>query len=105
MSEPTDRIPTSFGLDLDDTYTNDPVLWNEFIKLAISRGHKVWIVTCRRDTPENREDVFEMTAMTGLKPWQHVFTNLGPKKDHCERHGIRIDNWIDDDPACILRGK
>ena len=88
----------NIGLDYDKTYTADPALWEEFIHNATLRGHRVWIVTARRDTEENRGIVVVPSAtvvFTGLaaKPWfmQH-------KRD------VKIDIWIDDDPLTCAQG-
>lgn len=90
----------NIAIDYDDTYTADPGLWDQFIASARERGHKVWIVTCRRDTPENREEV----QVPGCRVF---FTNLGSKLDFVKvkRAGMKIDIWIDDDPRCIWEGK
>lgn len=85
------------ALDYDDCYTKDAQFWDEVISLAKSRGHTIIIVTCRRDTLENREDI--------QVPHTVLFTNLAPKLGYLERMGIRFDVWVDDDPACILHGK
>lgn len=88
----------TLGLDYDQTYTAAPEFWDAFIALAKEHGHKVWIVTCRRDTDENREEV----KVDGCYV---VFTNLAPKQWHCERRGLKIDIWIDDDVKCVFEGK
>lgn len=38
------------ALDYDNTYTADNVLWDAFIKLSVSLGHSVYIVTMRNPT-------------------------------------------------------
>lgn len=99
--------PKTIALDYDDTYTADPELWQMFIMRAEKRGHRVYIVTCRRDTDENRLEVYgdRESTLTGL-PWsRHIFTGLAPKKWFCEQRGIKIDIWIDDMPECIYLGR
>lgn len=91
-----------YAIDYDQTFSEDPLLWQSFCKAAIERGHAVWIVTCRMDTDENLED---LVAVTGLEPWRHQFTNMGPKKDYCAERGIFPSVWIDDMPESILRGR
>lgn len=88
----------TIAIDYDQTYTNDPALWDCFILDAKSRGHAVWIVTCRRDTLENRADV----KVSGCAV---IFTNLSAKQWSLEQRGLKVDVWIDDDPACVLHGK
>ena len=92
-----------FGIDFDDTFTADPELWRAFIANAHERGHSCFVVTCRRDTDENRETVAEFVG--DLPRWRQLITGLSAKKWFCERQGIEIDVWIDDDPACVLNGK
>lgn len=90
----------NIGLDYDDTYSADPELWDAFIDRSIARKHAVYLVTCRRDTPENREDVY----VSGIAVHRHIFTGLAAKKWFCEELGIKIDVWIDNNPESIVRG-
>lgn len=89
------------ALDFDDTYTADPPFWDSFIVLAQRHGHEVICVTCRRDTPENREIV----AIPLLRWSSHYFTGLAAKRWFLEQHGIAVDVWLDDDPECVYKGK
>lgn len=89
---------TTFALDYDGTYTRDPALWDAFIAAAKAAGHRVLIVTCRRDTEENVADV-------KVEGCPVIFTRLGSKAECCAKRGTNIDVWIDDDPKCILYGK
>ena len=90
----------NIALDYDDTYTAAPKLWDMTIDAAEFHGHVVYVVTCRRDTPENREEV----AVAGIPKHRHIFTGLAAKKWFCEQRGIKIDVWIENDPETILRG-
>lgn len=89
----------NIAIDYDDTYTKDPHLWDRFIRDAKENGHRVWIVTCRRDTDENREDLGKPSDCVVF------FTSLSPKHAYMAKMGLNVDVWIDDDPACILHGK
>ena len=89
----------NIGLDYDDTYTKDPLLWDHFIR-HLPYSHKVYIVTCRRDTPENREEV----CVKGIAKHRHHFTGLAAKKWYMEQQGIKVDVWIDDNPDSIVKG-
>lgn len=86
------------AIDFDNTYTLDPEFWDRFIANAKASGHKVWCVTARRNTEENRETVVVPGVLT-------VFSELGSKIDCMERRGIKIDVWIDDDPLTCARGR
>lgn len=97
----------NLAIDFDDTFTANPAFWLDVIRIATKHGITCYIVTCRRDTPENREIVYgdRENTKTGL-PWsRHIFTNLGPKRDFCIARGLHIDVWADDDPGCVLFGK
>ena len=88
------------ALDYDRTYTADPLLWDRFIDRAAVQGHVVHLVTCRRDTPENRREV----QAFGIPPYRHHFTGLAAKRWFMEQKGIHVDIWIDDDPDSITKG-
>ena len=77
------------------------------VAVAQSRGHNCYIVTCRRDTDENRQEVYgdPDEPSTGLHWGRHLFTGLAAKRWFCEQRGLKIDVWIDDDPSCIENGK
>lgn len=91
----------TLALDFDDCYTLDPALWDAFIANAHERGHKVYCVTCRRDTDDNREAV----RIACLEPHRHVFTGLVAKRWFMEQRGIKVDVWLDDTPACVENGR
>jgi hypothetical protein len=88
----------NLSIDYDETYTRDPAAWNEFIDLMQSNGHNVYCVTLRHDKTEGKP-VREALAkrVDGL-----FFTNRQAKKDFMAERGIRIDVWVDDNPAFIL---
>jgi len=87
----------TIGLDFDDTYTADPELWDRFVCVASQRGHRVVVVTCRRDTEENRKALQEADL-----PCLWFYANMGAKETVLRHeHGIEVDIWIDDDPACV----
>ena len=104
----------NIGLDFDGTFTADEPLWRNFIGDAQAVGHAVYIVTCRMDTDENREDVLgldfgytpppsALVIRTGLPVWKHKFTSGSPKRWFLEQQGIHI--WIDDMPECVEHGR
>lgn len=83
------------GLDWDDTYTRDPIGWDMFIKLMISRGHYVYIVTWR-----DEEEAKEIYEQLGNTPVEGVFaTNRKAKAKFMFDLGIMIDVVVDDNPA------
>lgn len=101
----------NIAIDFDDTFTADPDLWRAFIKDAEARGHKCYIVTCRRDEEENRDDVHGPcgvqigdSPITGLPRHRHYFTSLRSKRRYLEHCGVLIDVWIDDIPDSVENG-
>lgn len=85
------------GLDFDGTFTEDPELWNQFITLAKSRGHRVFCVTCRRETEENIAECDVPGVLT-------YFTDRAPKDWFMREQGIVVDVWVDNDVKVILHG-
>lgn len=78
-------MPLNIALDWDGTYTADPELWDAFIKLAQSRGHRVTFVTLRDAILEP----INMNAPT-------VYCSRTAKAKH-----FNADIWIDDRPRWI----
>lgn len=97
------------AIDYDDTFTAAPEFWQEFITKAESCGHHCYIVTCRPDNQENRDDIIGdcdgVSHNTGLPKHRHYFTSLAPKRWYMEGRGIQIDIWIDDMPESVERGR
>lgn len=88
------------ALDWDDTVTRDPVMWLQFIRLALERHHDIRIVTMRyeRELDDIREflkrhDVFINIIATGREQ----------KRPFCEELGWIPSVWIDDTPEYIVR--
>lgn len=82
------------GLDYDNTYTDDPVLFGEFIKLAQSRGHIVFVTTARNH--DNIKDI-----QNALPELEIIASAGGPKRPATNAYGVSIDIWIDDMPEII----
>ena len=75
------------ALDYDKTYTADPVLWNDFIKSAQSRGHEIKIVTMRY--PSEPIDP---------APVEVIYTSRKAKMSF-----VKADIWIDDSPQWVYQ--
>lgn len=85
------RMPLVIALDYDNTYTDAPELWDEFIKSATRRGHVVVCVTYR--TPD-------MPIETEMQI--PVFYTSGQlKADFMREYGLEPSIWIDDMPELI----
>lgn len=91
----------NIGLDYDDTFTRDPIGWTAVVKLLVSRGHLVYIVTWRND--EEAKEVF-----AEMQYWQADIegiyaTDRKAKEPFMFAKGIRIDVWIDDNPRAVIQ--
>lgn len=78
------------SIDYDDTYTEDPELFEAFIQLAKSRGHVVVMCTGRNwgmKVPVSSCEVF--------------YTGGLPKAEFMKSQGLEVDIWVDDWPEII----
>jgi hypothetical protein len=92
----------NIALDYDGTYTEDPELWDMFIRKAREKGHKVYIVTMRCETTPGEYD--EVKHYLDDKVDGMIFTNRKAKAKFCwiER-GMSFDIWIDDNPQWVVQ--
>lgn len=89
------------GVDFDDTFTADRVLWRDFMRRASARGHKIVCVSCRPDDEENRAEMsVQLPAFVPL-----FLTSGAPKEWFMREQGLPVDVWIDDYPDCIKNGR
>ncbi len=88
-----------FAIDFDGTWSRDACFFHNFVTALRMRGHDAILVTCRSEECGN--DV--VLAIAGLIPI--VFTDHRPKREECDRLGLRVDVWIDDMPETIVRGR
>lgn len=85
------------ALDFDDTYTQDPALFNAFVSHAKKNGHYVFVVTARSESYglQDIEDALpgiEIVATGGEKKRQYLSENGYPNPSI----------WIDDMPELIV---
>lgn len=80
------------ALDYDGTYTEDPLLWQMFIRTARIRGHRVICVTARWPSSP-------VPATCGFDDL--VYAPEGDKSTAARRAGYRVDVWIDDMPGTV----
>lgn len=84
-------------IDLDGTYTRDPILWSAFIRLAKGSGYTVIAATMRRPKEECPGLMLLKREVEAV-----YFTCRNAKAEYLERKGIYPDIWIDDSPYWIL---
>jgi 5'(3')-deoxyribonucleotidase len=94
----------TIAIDFDDTLTAAPKLWRRFVTDVIVRyGHRIVVVTARRETEENCDLIEEWFQEEGFPDLPVFFTSLQSKVDYMEKRGVKVDIWIDDDPRrCAL---
>jgi hypothetical protein len=85
------------SIDYDDTFTRDKILWTEFIKSSIMRGHTVVCVTARCETYDSREVIEDLGHLVEI-----YFTCGKPKQKFMFNKGICVHVWIDDCPEAIV---
>lgn len=94
---PTPEGKLVIALDYDGTYSADPGLWLEFIKIAQKRGHEVLIATMRTDA-----ELDDMCETLQDRVNRIIPTHRNAKKPFLEGFGIKPDIWIDDYPHFII---
>lgn len=94
----------NISVDFDDTYTRDPILWDEFISRAQERGHTVYCVTAREPLKQFRDEVYESIGRL-IGERNCYFTDGSAKEKFMFDKGIWIDVWIDDSPKFINQSK
>ena len=94
----------NLSIDFDDTYTRDPILWDQFIDLAQSRGHTVYCVTAREPSKINKQEVYDSIGLVIGKD-NCYFTSQMAKAKYMSEKGINIDVWIDDLPSNVDNNK
>lgn len=90
----------NIALDFDDTYTRSPAMWNKIVQTFLDNGHTVYCVTWRY--PEEMNIVFE-TIGKFIGEENCIPTSRMSKLNRMSKERkIRIDIWIDDNPASII---
>lgn len=84
----------NIGLDFDDTFTEDPELWRQFVASCSARGHLVFVTTARFSN--NLADIER--ALPGIEV---IASNGGMKGVAAKAAGVTIDVWIDDMPELV----
>lgn len=87
----------NIGLDYDDTYTRDPLMWDSVIDIMQKCGHKVYLVTWR--TPSECYDLPKdlTNKLDGVYP-----TSRKAKESYMLSQGINIHVFIDDNAWAVI---
>jgi hypothetical protein len=83
------------AIDYDHTYTLNPNLWNQIIKIFKQQNNNVYCVTKRYQ--DNSEDIVKAFANIDVP----IIYALKSKLEAVSEAGIKIDVWIDDKPQSI----
>ena len=93
---------TSIAIDFDRTFTSDVDMWRTVIRMFAQRGHKVYCITGRTETPYSRAELYNTFGPTTFSLLARcIFCNHLPKREITRQLGIHIDIWIDDLPEGI----
>ncbi len=84
------------ALDYDETYTRDPIFWDNVITLAKQRGHSVICATMRFE-----HEGCEVVAALKDKVEAIIFTGRRAKWGVVYDAGYMPSVWIDDSPNWI----
>lgn len=91
----------TISLDYDRTFTAAPGLWRSFVVDAVARGNRVWCISRRADTEENRSEI--RLAFGELELAGTLLVGDGQKKRAAaQAAGVEVDVWIDDFPEGIV---
>lgn len=93
-----------FAIDFDGTITATPDIWKAVVEMLRAKGSDAWVVTQRRDTEENREEIRQFLKSQDFPFMAILFTNLAPKTWAAEKRGLRFTQWVDDSPEKAVNG-
>lgn len=85
------------GLDFDDTYSADPELFDNLIRVATFRGHEITFVTWRCAVHHSDETYNDDIEEAAYRNRINIVYCAGKAKDTC----YAADIWMDDSPWSI----
>jgi stalled ribosome rescue protein Dom34 len=85
-------MTTTIALDYDGTYTTMPEIWLDFIQKVLDKGHKVVVVTMRREEEGDNID----PRLKALVPI--MYTSRKAKIKYARMNGLTPNIWIEDQP-------
>ncbi len=84
----------NIAIDFDGTWSRDPGCFIQLTHLLQEKNHRVFIVTRRVQS----DGIHLNQIPTNVKV---IYCNGEFKRLHCEKLGLKIDIWIDDEPGTI----
>lgn len=100
----------TIAFDFDQTITAAPELMAQWMQQARQVGHRVVIVTARRDTVERYSEVNDWLIENDLESVPIFMTSGQSKLDYMDKQRQigrvqwKVDIWIDDAPTSIVWG-
>lgn len=93
-----------FGIDYDQTWTEDPELFAMFVKMIWKRGHSACIVTLRDRSDASYHEIRQsVDKHLGDKAEALPIVHCGGewKKHVTDAMHLEVDVWVDDTPNFI----
>lgn len=87
----------TIAIDFDDTFSADPDLWREFVRIATGRRYKHICILVTNRTEEKGNDV--RAEVGDLMPI--VFAGEFSKRSMAANAGYLVDIWCDDSPELV----
>lgn len=92
----------SMALDFDRTFTSDIDFWRLFVHCATTRGHRIYCVTGRTESPRSKLELINVFGEPTFKKLSGcIFCNHSSKRARMDALRIPIDIWIDDLPEGV----
>ncbi|KKK67994.1 hypothetical protein LCGC14_2948520 [marine sediment metagenome] len=88
--------PLKICIDYDGTYTEDPELWDAFIRHAKKQAHHLICATMRYESEDSKN-----LQRLSMQCHETHFTGRRAKGPYLAALGITPDIWIDDNPCWI----
>jgi hypothetical protein len=89
------------ALDYHNTYSADPKFWDTFIYMCWMRKWDVYCVSHTTDSDEKKDLMDSIGKVLGSD--NVILTEGKAKLPYCEKHGINIDIWVDNNPIHIIK--
>jgi hypothetical protein len=85
------------GIDFDGTFTSDPVMFREIVRVMRAFGHTPIMVTQRCI-----EHAAEIRAIVQIPDLHIVYASGQSKESAAQLAGFTIQFWVDDNPVSVV---